>query len=203
MEEMNSPSFEKFAGIVAKSLHIEPSAVVPSAHLDDLGAESLDLLEITMETEEAFNIWISEKSILQSATEVMGANVLEKDGVLTATGKALLLDRMPELDPATLAGEVSMTTVNKMFLQVGAWVRMIDTLMAETPRLCPHCTGAFQKAVAFRMKCSQCGVETTLQSGEDLNKRWVLAFRDKHGIAGPAAAADLTEIAGAAGAAVS
>src|SRR5215471_3348059 len=94
--------FEKFSQIVAKSLHIDVGAVSEDSCLDELGAESLDLIEITMEAEDTFNIWISEKSILQTAIEVFGPNVLEQDGFLTEAGKALLLDRMPELDPASL-----------------------------------------------------------------------------------------------------
>src|ERR1700753_634758 len=92
----------KCSDIVAKTLHIDAATITPTSFLDDLGAESLDLIEITMETEEAFNLWISEKSILQTANEVFGPNLLEKDGLLTETGKTLLMDRMPELDPAIL-----------------------------------------------------------------------------------------------------
>jgi acyl carrier protein len=82
---------DKFSQIVAKSLHIDAATVTEASFLDDLGAESLDLIEITMETEEAFNVWISEKSILDTAKEVFGPDILEKDGFLTQNGKALLL----------------------------------------------------------------------------------------------------------------
>src|SRR5665213_614575 len=107
----------KFSDIVAKSLHIDSATITPASFLNDLGAESLDLIEITMETEEAFNLWISEKSILQTASEVFGPNVLEKDGLLTDAGKALLVDRMPDLDTAALEGDVSVTDITRQFLR--------------------------------------------------------------------------------------
>jgi len=176
---------EKFSQIVAKSLHIDASKVAEDASLDDLGAESLDLIEITMESEEVFNIWISEKSILQTATEVFGPNVLEQDGFLTDTGKALLLNRMPEIGASNLEGQVPVKDITKYFLRVSAWVRMIETLIAQSPRVCPQCAGELDKAVAFRMKCKQCSAETALVSGEDLNQQWVREFYNQH-FAGPA-----------------
>ena len=43
--------FDQFARIVAKSLRIDVSQIAFDTHLTDLGAESLALIEITMETE--------------------------------------------------------------------------------------------------------------------------------------------------------
>jgi acyl carrier protein len=171
---------EKFSQIVAKSLHIDVAAVTEDSCLDELGAESLDLIEITMEAEDAFNIWISEKSILQTANEVFGPNVLEQDGFLTDAGRALLLDRMPEVDAASLEGQVAVKDLTKYFLRVSAWVRMIESLIAHTPVVCPHCGGVLDHAVAFRMKCKQCEVETALVSGEDLNQKWVRDFQERY-----------------------
>jgi acyl carrier protein len=181
--------FTKFSGIVANSLHIDAATITPTSFLDDLGAESLDLIEITMETEEAFNLWISEKSILQTASEVFGPNVIEKDGVLTEAGKSLLLDRMPELDAAILEGDVAVSNITKQFLRVDAWVRMIDGLLHRTPQVCPQCETPLEKAIAFKMKCKQCGTETPLPSAEELNKQWAMEFRDRYFTAQPRARA--------------
>lgn len=184
-----SEIFTQFSEIVAKSLHIETARITPQSFLDDLGAESLDLIEISMETEEAFNLWLSEKSILQTANDVLGPNVLEKDGLLTEAGKTLLLDRLPELDPATLEGDVLVADVTKQFLRVDAWVRMIETLLSSTPQACPQCSAALQAAVAYKKKCSQCGAETSLPSGEELNRQWVMQFRDRYFLGGARAEA--------------
>ena len=96
MPIMTDPEvFDKFAQIVARSLRIDASQVTPEAHLNDLGAESLDLIEITMETESQFHIFLPDKSILETAVEVFGPDILETDGYLTEEGKRLLLCRMP------------------------------------------------------------------------------------------------------------
>jgi acyl carrier protein len=195
----DSEVLEKFANIVAKSLHIDVTRVTADAYLDELGAESLDLIEITMETESAFNVWISEKTILHTAEEVFGPSVLQRDGVLTDAGKALLRHRMPDLDGQLLQGDVTIKDLNRLFLRVGTWVQMVEGLMEFTPKQCPKCGAGLEASVAFRMKCTQCGNETALSSGEELNRKWVQEYYQKE--YRPAAGAAEVQVHGAADAA--
>ena len=167
---------EKFAGIVAESLHIEPEQVTPEAYLDELGAESLDLIEISMEVESQFKIWLPEKSILQTAMEIYGPGVLERDGVLTEEGKALLQNRMPAEDAGNFTGEVTLKDVQHYFMQVKTWIRMIDGLLAYTPTTC-SCGGTLASSLGFRLKCTACAQEVTLRSGDEINREWVESFR--------------------------
>ncbi len=51
--------FEKLQGIIADVLNIDPSKIEPSTtFVDDLGADSLDVLQIVMGIEDTFNIKI-------------------------------------------------------------------------------------------------------------------------------------------------
>ncbi len=168
---------ERFAQVVARSLRIEPALVTPEAYLSDLGAESLDLLEITMEAEEEFNILIPQKSILQTAHEVFGDGVILQEGRLTEQGRRFLLRRMPELDPASIAAGAPVADLARAFQRVGTWVRMIQGLSEHTPRVCPSCSTDLPKAVAGRVKCGSCATEMDLPSGDDLNRRWVEEYR--------------------------
>ncbi|MCK4390247.1 MAG: acyl carrier protein [Desulfobacterales bacterium] len=53
---------EKIKKIVAEKLSVEPGEVVPEASfVDDLGADSLDLVELIMAMEEAFDIEIADE----------------------------------------------------------------------------------------------------------------------------------------------
>jgi acyl carrier protein len=176
----------KFASIVARSLHVEASRVTEDAFLDDLGAESLDLIEISMGIEEAFDIWLPEKSILQIAREIYPPGSLEKDGHLTETAKALLLARMPEIDPEALEGDVPASTITRQFMRVSGWLRMIEGLIEASPRSCPQCDGELGKALAFKRKCVQCGAETALVSGEEINRRWAKEYQSGEGAGTPA-----------------
>jgi acyl carrier protein len=162
-----SDILEKFSSLVAKSLRIDPSLVVPEAYLDDLGAESLDLIEISMEAETQFNIWLPEKSILDTANEICGTGVLERDGYLTDAGKQLMLCRMPESDAAAFSGEVTVKELRRYLIQ---------SLMESTPAICEQCGGALQPSTALKMKCVQCGTEVNMRSGEDVNREWVREY---------------------------
>ena len=52
---------EKIRGLVAEQLGVDPSEMRPDANiLDDLGADSLDVVEMVMAIEEAFNIEIAD-----------------------------------------------------------------------------------------------------------------------------------------------
>jgi acyl carrier protein len=174
-----SEVFDKFAQIVAKSLRIEAAPITLDTHLTDLGAESLDLIEITMETESQFHIFLPDKSILETAVEEFGPDVLEKDGYLTEEGKRLLLRRMPATDAAAFEGEVAVKDLQQYFLKVGTWVRMVQGLAEYTPDACAACGGSMTASMGFRMKCTHCGEEITLRSGEELNREWVREYYDK------------------------
>lgn len=51
----------KVADIVADKLGIDKKNIVPTATLQDLGADSLDLVEIVMKMEEQFGLEISDE----------------------------------------------------------------------------------------------------------------------------------------------
>jgi acyl carrier protein len=174
-----SEVFDKFAQIVARSLRIDVAQVAPDTHLNDLGAESLDLIEITMETESQFHIFLPDKSILETAVEVFGSDILEKDGYLTEEGKRLLLQRMPEADAQAFEGEVAIKDLQSYFLKIDTWVRMIQSLALHTPAECAACGGPMTASMGFRMKCAHCGEEVTLRSGEELNREWVREYYDQ------------------------
>ena len=180
MPEMTeSQIFDQFAKIVAHSLRIDAAQVAPDAQLSDLGAESLDLIEISMETESQFHIFLPDKSILETAVEVFGPGVLEKDGYLTEEGKRLLLCRMPETDAQAFEGAVSIKDLQHYFLKVNTRVRMIQSLVRYTPGECAVCGGVMTASMGFRMKCATCGAEITLRSGEELNRDWVRQYHEQ------------------------
>jgi acyl carrier protein len=182
--------YDKFADIVAQSLRIERAKVTTDAHImDDLGAESLDLIEITMETESAFDVWLPEKSILDTAAEVFGPDILVKDGLLTETGKELLRHRMPPESAQLFDGEVTIKALQSYFLTVRSWVALIERLMEHTPVSCDACGGALKPETAFRLQCVNCHKQVSLQSGEELNRQWVKQYYDQQYLPSKTAAA--------------
>ena len=177
----SSEIHERFAAIVAKSLRIDASRVTPDASLADLGAESLDLLEITMEAEDEFAILMPQKDVLQMGQDVFGPGVLVNDGRLTEAGVRFLQHRMSASETGSLTAGMPVADVARLFQRVGTWVRVIEGLLEHQPRACPTCSEALEKAVAGRFKCGACGQEIDLPAGDDLNRRWVEEYhRTEH-----------------------
>lgn len=61
VEKDRKDTFSAIADIVAAKLNIQKSAVIPTATLEDLGADSLDIIEIIMKIEEEFDIQINDE----------------------------------------------------------------------------------------------------------------------------------------------
>ncbi|HLG92609.1 MAG TPA: acyl carrier protein [Acidimicrobiales bacterium] len=60
----NAEAFEKFKECAVEVLHVPPEKVTPEARFaDDLDADSLDLVELVMALEEAFEIDVDEKEL--------------------------------------------------------------------------------------------------------------------------------------------
>jgi acyl carrier protein len=93
---------EKVRMCTAQALGLDVEEVVPDAILfDDLGAESLDLLDIVFRLEKTFGIQIPRGGIQSSvlASEDVKEEDLVKDGILTPLGIERLRKEMPEINP--------------------------------------------------------------------------------------------------------
>jgi acyl carrier protein len=60
--------FERVTAIVVEKLNIEPAAVHRESTMQDLGADSLDMVEIIMRIEEAFGITVNDADAEQLYT---------------------------------------------------------------------------------------------------------------------------------------
>ena len=66
---MGSASEEKIKAIIAEQLGVKPEEVTPQASfIDDLGADSLDTVELIMALEEEFNVEIPDEDAEKMAT---------------------------------------------------------------------------------------------------------------------------------------
>jgi acyl carrier protein len=167
-----SEILDRFAPIIARSLRIAPERVTADAYLGDLGAESLDLLEITMDTEEEFGVVMPQNDILHVGQEVFGDGVLVRQGALTERG-ARFLQRRLSFDREAIAVGRPVAEVVRVFQRVGTWVRVIQGLLEHSPTQCPSCGSTLSKPLAARVKCTSCDTEVDLPAGDDLNRRWV------------------------------
>ena len=93
--------YENVKEAIVEALGVEPEEVEPNSVLfDDLGAESLDLLDIVFRLEKTFGIKVPRGGIQQDvfAAEGLKEEDVVVDGALTALGAEKLRERMPEVD---------------------------------------------------------------------------------------------------------
>ena len=70
--------FEKIQAIIAKVLNIDPSKITPeTTFVDDLDADSLDVLQIIMGIEDAFHIQIPDDAADNIITGADGVNQIK------------------------------------------------------------------------------------------------------------------------------
>src|SRR5689334_21332159 len=102
-EPSNPQVFEKVKQTFVDALGVDASEVTLKAKvIDDLGAESLDFLDIAYRLEQGFRIKIPRGEIKQKSQEGMSADEWEKDGLLTQRALDKLREVMPEVPPADI-----------------------------------------------------------------------------------------------------
>jgi acyl carrier protein len=109
----------------------EENVRMDSGLMEDLGAESLDLLDLSFLIEEAFDVTIAVDEFERRATGQMPSGVYQRDGLLTEEGAAELRKALPELPPEQIQPGMPKIAVPKI-LTVAVFVHLIQRKLAET-----------------------------------------------------------------------
>lgn len=123
--------FEKVRDAFVEALGVEDDEVTPESKVfDDLGAESLDLLEIVYLLEHAFQIKIPRDGIKEASKEGIDPSEYEVDGVLTDKALAKLREVMPEVDPGEIEPGLTANDIPRLF-RVQTFVYLVERLLEE------------------------------------------------------------------------
>jgi acyl carrier protein len=116
---------------VAAVVDVDPSSVQEDHRiLEDLGADSLDLLDLVFHLEQKFKIKISPRDIERRAQRELGKIPLDVDGVYTAEAIEQLRRAMPEVPPEELSEGLRSADLPRRF-RVATFVRLVTRLMEE------------------------------------------------------------------------
>ncbi len=97
MSATSEEIFEKVQAALVDALGVDDDEVTPEATLvGDLGAESIDFLDIVFKLEKAFNITIPREDL--SPEDILTNSQFVKDGIVTGEGMGELKRRMPWAD---------------------------------------------------------------------------------------------------------
>ncbi len=122
--------YDKVRQVLVDALSVDEDEVTPTATLTtDLGAESIDFLDIVFKLEQTFGFKIAQG-------ELFPENVAQdpryvKDGRVTAEGIAALKERMPHADFSAWEKNPEITKVGEIFT-VDAVVKFVERKLSAT-----------------------------------------------------------------------
>ena len=122
---------ERLKPLLTEVLGVAPEKVLPGSVLvADLGAESIDLLDLSFRIEETFNVTIEGNEIELEASKRLPGGVYEKDGRLTDAALAEIRKSVPELDACKLVSGMRKLDLPSL-LTVQFFVRLIARKLNE------------------------------------------------------------------------
>jgi acyl carrier protein len=169
---------EEVKKAIVETLGVEASTIqTDSSLMKDLGAESLDFLDISYRLEQVFGIKMARHSILEHIEEVFGEDsAIDGSGQLTELAVRLLRTRLDEggtaLTPGMDMDEVpSLVTVRSM-------ARNVLDVLASLSEKCTGCgQSAWQTTDGHRIQCQSCGNQATFTNGDDLVHQWLTELK--------------------------
>lgn len=118
--------------VVAESLCVDLEDVQASHYLmRDLGAESIDFLDIMFRLEKEFDIKIPQREIERQARGDMAPEDFEIEGRLQPRGIARLKELIPEINPAALHEGMALRELPALFT-VDVFIGIVQRKLAGT-----------------------------------------------------------------------
>lgn len=122
--------FQQVQEVLIDALGVDDDEVTAKATLmGDLGAESIDFLDIVFRLEKAFDIKIAREELFPIENIMSNQNFV-KDGKLTEAGLAEMKEKMPHTDFASFQSNPDINKLGDLFT-VNSIVNYIDTKLAN------------------------------------------------------------------------
>ena len=125
---------EILAGVrecIAEVLNIDSSPIREEDKLvDDLGADSLDLLDLTFHLQQKFKITISPRDLERRTQEKLGGQPVEVDGVYSSEALENFRKEMPEIPPEELSEGLTVADLPRRF-RVATMVNLVGRLLED------------------------------------------------------------------------
>lgn len=123
--------FTGVKNVLGQVLDLEPEPIRwEDRIIEDLGADSLDLLDLVFHLEQHFGIKIKPGEIERRARERLGGIELEVDGVYTTEALEGLRTAMPEIPPEELREGVGSAGLPRLF-RAETFVNLVAIMLYE------------------------------------------------------------------------
>ena len=125
--------FEKLKGMLKEVLGAKIDKIqMESVLVKDLGAESIDLLDLSFLIEDNFKITIEPNEFEKEVKSRIPGGVYEKDGYLTTEALEELKKSLPEVDHSRLIPGFRKAEVPSL-LTVSVFVKLVARKLAQKP----------------------------------------------------------------------
>lgn len=168
---------------ISEGIDIAAGSIRPESSLiRDLGAESLDFLDINYRLEQAFGIKMARRTVLDHMEELFGEeSAIDSDGKLTGKAARVLALRYNGSGDKIEAG-MDMDDMPAM-VTVSSLVEGVTNLLDSLPENCAHCSAAnWIVEDNTRIHCGSCGEAATFTNGDDLIELWLKQVQENENI---------------------
>ncbi len=165
---------------IVETLNIDKNSIKPESSLiKDLGAESLDFLDVNYRLEQTFGIKMARHFVLEHAEEMFGeGSAIDGNGQLTDKAITFLKIRLGD-NPAGLHPGMDMDEV-PVLITVQSIAKGVMDILDSLPEKCPSCGNSEWKAEnGVRIKCGSCGEYAAFTNGDDLIKAWLAKVQEE------------------------
>ncbi len=175
--------FEELKKAIVETLQVDESSIQPESSLiNDLGAESLDFLDINYRLEQVFGIKMARHFVLEHIEEVFGEGAaIDENGQLTEKAVDLLKIRFGE-DMPDLQASMDMDEVPALITVKSITTGVMDIINSLSEN-CSKCgSSSWQSDNAIHIKCGSCSEAATFKNGDDLIKEWLTKVQEEKNI---------------------
>jgi acyl carrier protein len=133
--------YDRVARVLVESLNVDQDDLTPTATLQgDLGAESIDFLDVVFRLEREFGIRIPRGELFPESV-FQGDPDFVRDGRVTEQGMGELRSRMPYADLSAFGQDRRLTAVPDLFT-VSLVVRYVEWKLGQRVEAAPNGAGA-------------------------------------------------------------
>ncbi|MBF0537237.1 MAG: hypothetical protein HQL03_03185 [Nitrospirae bacterium] len=174
---------EEVKKAIAQTLSIDTEKIRPEDSLvRDLGAESLDFLDINYRLEQVFGIKMARHFILEHMEEMFGeGSAIDDNGQLTEKAVKLMRLRLGQESEGLQPG-MDMDQVPPL-ITVATIAKGVNEILATLPEKCTSCGSPQWKCNdGAPIECSACSQGAAYSTGDDLIKEWLTSVQQEHKI---------------------
>jgi acyl carrier protein len=175
--------YEELTKALVETLRAKPENVKPESSLvKDLGAESLDFLDIDYRVEQAFGIKMARHFFIEHVEEMFGEGAaIDPDGRLTEPALTLLKSRYGEENLPDLSAGLEMDQLSGL-ITVRSMADAVTSILATLPEACACGASAWKADDGAHVTCGACGAAAAYTNGDDLIQQWLTRVQAETGL---------------------